>query len=445
MSSDLAISVKGLGKSYHIYKKPQDRLKQSFLWGKKKLYRDFWALKDISFDLKKGETLGIIGRNGSGKSTLLQIICGTLKPTSGQVEVNGRIAALLELGSGFNPEFTGKENVYLNAAILGLTPEEIEERYESIIEFADIGNFIDQPVKTYSSGMYVRLAFAVVANVDPDILVVDEALSVGDMFFQAKCMTMMKQLMDKGMTLLFVSHSMGAVKSICNSAVLLQDGIMTDSGDTNTVIEGYANIKREEQQKIIARKSASLNVSGKKRVHIQKPDDEKRISESFSENLADFEKRASFKRVQNGMAKFVNVQLLDEEENEIKFISYDQSVTLRMSVEVYEDIQTLAYGYHIRNKTGLDVVYSDSLIENKNLSSVKKGDRYVIDWSFKTPLNAGLYNIVVVLSIPIDMDSGKVDFCDLIPVASQFEVGRRVESPMYGLVHWQNDLQVNKL
>jgi len=436
MSSDNAITVKGLGKSYHIYKRPQDRLMQSFLWGRKKLYRDFWALKDVSFDVKRGETVGIIGRNGSGKSTLLQIICGTLKPTAGEVEVNGRIAALLELGSGFNPEFTGRENVYLNAAILGLEREEIDERYDRIIEFADIGSFIDQPVKTYSSGMYVRLAFAVVVNVDPEILVVDEALSVGDMFFQAKCMTKMKQLRDRGVTLLFVSHNIGSVKSICNKAVMLQDGVMTCSGDTNTVIERYCTIKREEQQETIKNKAVSLNLSAQKKLKPQK---------NASGSISQFDQKASFERIQNGKARFENVQLLDEEENIIEFVEYNQNVILRMHMEVCKDIDTLTYGYHIRNKNGLDIIYSDNLIENKPLLSVQNGERYVIDWRFKASLAPGMYNIVTVLSIPIDIDAGAVEFCDLIPIAYQFEMGRRIDSLIYGLVHWDNEVKVNKL
>ena len=248
MSSDIAISVKGLGKSYHIYKKPQDRLKQSFLWGRKKLYEDFWALKDVSFEVKRGETVGIIGRNGSGKSTLLQIICGTLKPTQGEVEVNGRIAALLELGSGFDPEFTGKENVYLNAAILGLKGEEIDERYESIIEFADIGDFIDQPVKTYSSGMYVRLAFAVAANVDPDILVVDEALSVGDIAFQQKCFHRITTLQEKGVTVLLVAHDTLLINNYCAKALYLKQGRGVALGDAENITEAYIKDFHTDQQ-----------------------------------------------------------------------------------------------------------------------------------------------------------------------------------------------------
>ena len=191
------IRVENLSKCYQIYDKPQHRLWQGLFRGRKQFFREFWALKDVSFEVRRGETVGIIGRNGSGKSTLLQMICGTLTPTSGTIDVRGRVGALLELGAGFNPEFTGRENVYMNGSILGLTREEIDARYEDIVAFADIGQFIDQPLKTYSSGMYVRLAFAVIANIEADVLVIDEALAVGDAFFVQKCMRFLRRFLEK--------------------------------------------------------------------------------------------------------------------------------------------------------------------------------------------------------------------------------------------------------
>ena len=229
MSSSFAISVKNLSKNYHIYERPQDRLKQSFytrfqrLTGgmQKSYFKDFWALKNISLEIKKGQTVGIVGRNGSGKSTLLQLICGTLNPSDGVIKTNGRIAALLELGSGFNPEFSGRDNVFLNASILGLSQQEIHERFNQIERFADIGDFIDQPVKTYSSGMVVRLAFSVIAHVDADILVVDEALAVGDAIFTQKCMRFIRQFQKRG-TLLFVSHDTSAIQN-CDLASCWRD------------------------------------------------------------------------------------------------------------------------------------------------------------------------------------------------------------------------------
>lgn len=243
----MAIRVSNLGKCYHIYDAPSDRLKQFVLPRMKRLagrssrdyFRSFWALKNLSFEVKKGETVGIIGRNGSGKSTLLQILAGTLTPSSGEVNINGRVAALLELGSGFNPEFTGRENVYLNGQILGLSQEEIEARYEQIVEFSEIGEFIDQPVKTYSSGMFVRLAFAVQAHIDASIVIIDEALAVGDIFFRQKCYARLEQLKQSGAAILLVSHSMPDIAQYCESAVLLDHGVAKFIGGAPEGVKRY--------------------------------------------------------------------------------------------------------------------------------------------------------------------------------------------------------------
>lgn len=244
MSSDLAISIKNISKMYQIYDRPHDRLKQSLWRGRKQFYREFWALKDVSFELRKGETIGIVGRNGSGKSTLLQIIAGTLTPSTGEVQVDGRVAALLELGSGFNPEFTGRENVIMSGAIMGLSSKEIQERMSLIEQFAEIGEFIDQPIKVYSSGMLVRLAFACAINVNPDILVIDEALAVGDMQFQLKCIDKMKSIKKQGKTILFVSHDTYSVRNFCDQAIWMMNGKIHLRGDVNTVIERYEDFMK---------------------------------------------------------------------------------------------------------------------------------------------------------------------------------------------------------
>lgn len=246
MYSDISISVKGVSKNYRVYDKPQDRLKQSFMGNRKQYYKEFWALKDVSFEIRKGETIGIIGKNGSGKSTLLQIVTQILQPSEGEVQINGRVAALLELGSGFNPEFTGRENAYLNGAIMGLTKSEIDERMPKIEEFAEIGQFIDQPVKVYSSGMYVRLAFACAVNVDPDILIVDEALAVGDMRFQLKCINKMKEFKKAGKTILFVSHDTYSVKNFCDQVIWIMDGQIYLRGDVNAVTNQYEDFMKTE-------------------------------------------------------------------------------------------------------------------------------------------------------------------------------------------------------
>lgn len=250
MSSDIAIRVIDLAKRYNVYEKPQDRLKQSFMprlqrrlgLRERSYNREFWALKGVSFEVPKGQTVGIIGRNGSGKSTLLQMICGTLTPTQGSVETQGRVAALLELGSGFNPDFSGRDNVYMNAAILGLEKAEIDKRFDAIVDFADIGDFINEPIKTYSSGMMVRLAFSVQAQIDPDILIVDEALAVGDARFQAKCFDRLRQLKENGTSILLVTHSSEQIVSHCDSAILIDGGLVIENGAPKSVVNRYHDV-----------------------------------------------------------------------------------------------------------------------------------------------------------------------------------------------------------
>jgi lipopolysaccharide transport system ATP-binding protein len=238
-TDDIAISVKNLSKTYRIFGHPTDRIKQMLTLGKVRFHREFTALQDVSFEIKKGEAVGIIGRNGSGKSTLLQLICGILKPSSGEVRVNGRISALLELGSGFNPEFTGRENVYFQGAIMGIPRAEIDAKFDEIAAFADIGEFIDQPVRTYSSGMYVRLAFATAIHSTPDILIVDEALSVGDEPFQRKCFERIRLIREHGGTIIYVSHNMASIVELCDHALLLKQGRLTVTGNPKFVIANY--------------------------------------------------------------------------------------------------------------------------------------------------------------------------------------------------------------
>ena len=261
MSEPLAIRASGLSKCYQIYDRPQDRLWQGLMRGRRRFYREFWALRETSFELRRGETVGVIGRNGSGKSTLLQIICGTLTPTTGTLEVNGRISALLELGSGFNPDFTGRENVYLNGAIHGLSSAQVDARFDEIAAFADIGEFIDQPVKTYSSGMYARLAFSSAIFVDPDILVIDEILAVGDAPFQAKCIQAFHRLRDRGCTILLVSHDAYMIRNFCQRALYLRKGECMGFGDSSEVIEAY-NLEIETAMAPKAAPAAAVPADG---------------------------------------------------------------------------------------------------------------------------------------------------------------------------------------
>lgn len=277
MSSEFAIRVMEVSKRYEVYEQPRDRLKQFIyprlqrLTGRvqRQYFNEFWALRDVSFEVMKGQTVGIIGRNGSGKSTLLQAICGTLTPTMGTIEVFGRVAALLELGAGFNPEFSGRENVYLNASILGLSKEEIDARYCDIVNFADIGDFIEKPVKTYSSGMYVRLAFAVIAHVDADILIIDEALAVGDMRFTAKCMRRIRDIQDNGASILFVSHDVSSVRTLCDRALWIDKGELIKYGSVFHVTGQYTEFMLKDDDGVDCRLFEEENISSEETYELE--------------------------------------------------------------------------------------------------------------------------------------------------------------------------------
>ncbi|MHB9117904.1 MAG: ABC transporter ATP-binding protein [Burkholderiales bacterium] len=246
MCSDVAISVKNLTKTYRVFSHPHDRLKQFFCFGLKQYHSQFTVLRDVSFEIKKGETIGIVGRNGSGKSTLLQLICGILKPTSGSVQINGRISALLELGAGFNPEFTGRENVYFQGSLMGFTENQMDDRFDDIAVFADIGDFIDQPVRTYSSGMFVRLAFSVAAHMEPDILIIDEVLAVGDAIFQQKCFDLIYRLQSHGTSIIVVSHNPYQIERLCHRAALLRRGILSDLLPAKEILAQYHELAQED-------------------------------------------------------------------------------------------------------------------------------------------------------------------------------------------------------
>ncbi len=358
MSSDeIAIKVENLSKCYQIYDKPNDRLKQFVLprlqrfVGRrpKQYFRGFWALKDVSFEIKKGETVGIIGRNGSGKSTLLQLICGTLNPTSGGIQTNGRIAALLELGSGFNPEFTGRENIYMNASVLGLSKEEIDARFDDIVAFADIGDFIEQPVKTYSSGMAVRVAFAVIAHVDADILIIDEALAVGDAFFTQKCMRFLRKFMENG-TVLFVSHDTSAVISLCKYAIWINKGGISKLGVAKEVVEAYTQFTLQEIY------GDKVNL---KSVEISKTPDQEEKKNKFTGVTIDEETSVTYVAQLNdssgwesGKANILSVRLLDRDGHDLPNLQGGELVNLEIIASVNESIYSPIIGWLVKDRLG---------------------------------------------------------------------------------------------
>jgi lipopolysaccharide transport system ATP-binding protein len=406
-SNEIAIKVQNLSKCYHIYDNPRDRLKQFIaprlqrltLQQPKQYFREFWALNDVSFEIKKGETVGIIGRNGSGKSTLLQMICGTLNPTHGSIETNGRIAALLELGSGFNPEFTGRENVYMNASVLGLSNQEIDERFDDIVAFADIGEFIEQPVKTYSSGMMVRLAFAVIAHVDADILIIDEALAVGDAFFTQKCMRFLHKFMKTG-TVLFVSHDTASIKSLCNYAIWIEKGQVLQEGTPKDVCELYLEAFYEAQQG----KSSSTKLKTFKKTDDTRPLKDQRLEFINASNLRnDLEifkfdpDAASFGK---GGAQIHDVQLLDENENPLAWIVGGEKVTLRVMVHALQHLNSPIIGFSVKDRLG-QILFGDNtfLSYRDNLVPCQENGELQADFSFYMPLlPTGEYGITVAIA-----------------------------------------------
>ncbi|MBB5346596.1 ABC transporter ATP-binding protein [Desulfoprunum benzoelyticum] len=353
MSSDIAIKVEHLSKCYQIYDKPRDRLLQMLFRGHRQYYREFWALRDVSFEVKRGETVGIIGRNGSGKSTLLQMICNTLNPTSGAVETKGRVAALLELGSGFNPEFTGRENVYMNASVLGLNREEIDARFDKIAAFADIGDFIEQPVKTYSSGMYVRLAFAVIAHVDADILVIDEALSVGDAFFTQKCMRFLRRFMEDG-TVLFVSHDTGAVINLCKSAIWLEQGYAKCQGEPKEIAQLYLKKLYESDQG-----ESSLVVDENcdwEKQNVEAHIRDMRLDYINSTNCRNDIELFKFVPDADGFGKgggsIISVQFLDTNDSPISWIVGGETIRLAIVCQAHVDLFSPIIGFFVNDKLG---------------------------------------------------------------------------------------------
>ena len=402
-NENLAISVKHISKYFEIYDKPVDRLWQMVWRGHRQFYRPYWALKDVSFDVRQGECVGIIGRNGAGKSTLLQILTGTLTPSSGEVQSTGRIAALLELGSGFNPEFTGRDNVYLNASILGLTKKEIDERYEDIVKFADLGDFIDQPVKSYSSGMVVRLAFAVIAHVDADILIIDEALAVGDVFFTQKCMRFLRNFMEQH-TVLFVSHDTAAVTSLCNKAVLLEHGSIKMQGKPKEVTELYLKELYESMQG--ASSLSPATATGKDvKVHF--------AEEDFRDMRSDFINTTSlrndielyrFNREGAGFGKggatIENVTFMDMEGNPLNWVVGGENIVLKVFCKAHTLIYSPIVGFYVKDHLG-QTLFGDNtfLTYMKEPKLIEAGKIFAAEFAFRMPvLPSGDYSVTVAIA-----------------------------------------------
>lgn len=411
MGGEIALSLRNVSKCYKRYAHPVERLKEIFLPGKSRA-EEFWALQDINLEVSKGETLGIIGQNGSGKSTLLQIIAGTLMPTTGEVHVNGRVSALLELGSGFNPEFTGRQNVFFNGQILGLSVAEIEAKFEDIAAFAQIGDFIDQPVKTYSSGMVVRLAFAVVANTEPKILIVDEALAVGDAKFQARCMKRIRQLKEQGVTILFVSHDSSSIKMLCQRAALMSHGRMLETGEPKKVVNHYIALISSDKtevddiDEIVASEDYFVN-------EIMENNDESingkilNTDESINGKILDIDennhnnidtKQGIHKyRHGNKLASIDNVKITNLNNKETTKIETGIPFKIQIVLEANADLADLIIGISIRNIMGLVIYGINTKLLNFQVPSLNKNQHLIVAFQVPCCFNNGVYTITVGL------------------------------------------------
>lgn len=408
MSSELraantmpSIIVNNVSKNYHVYAKPEDRLKQfiytRFFSGSRIFYRDFWALNSLSFEVKRGDSVGIIGRNGSGKSTLLQMICGTLTPTTGTIIRNGRIAALLELGAGFNPDFTGRENIYLNGSILGLSKKEIDSRLAAIIDFSEIEPYIDQQVKTYSSGMFIRLAFSVAIHSSPEILIIDEALAVGDVFFQQKCFERLKQLKASGITLLFVSHDVTSVKLLCDKAILLHKGNLIKIGDPKAVVNEYIKINSHGEAETDAVEA----------VIVEQDKAIKELEAVIEYSVVDEEPEYRYGS-KNAIISDFGLYASDGH-RVIGSIQNDESIEIRLRIEFFEAILNPVAGFYIKDRRGIELYSGNTHYLDCPIGPQSRNT--VINVSFRQilslapgeySLSLGLSNYIDGVSTPLD-------------------------------------------
>lgn len=405
MYSDVAISVKAVSKAYQIYDQPFDRLKQMLFGSRRKYHDEFWALHDISFEVRKGETVGIIGRNGSGKSTLLQIICGTVTPTTGEVEKRGRVSALLELGSGFNPEFTGRENVYLNGSILGLGKDEIDARFDRIAAFADIGNFLDSPVKHYSSGMFARLAFSVAIHVDPEILIVDEILAVGDAAFQRRCLAKFYEIRQSGCAILFVSHDQYQIKSVCERALYLEQGHQKMFGAAGRVIDQYVI----DTEKAVATFSSNASITHAEDLQQRSssaaieqadngaPEAAEEFEASEGTDVAGTDVIADIEP--DSLYRIEEVDLLDEDFAPVEDIRCGQTVYLRMRFRANaKSVQgKISFVFNLYRHDGFYICGSTTIMDGLEAYPAGKAGEVLVKFS-KLPLLGGLYKWRVAIN-----------------------------------------------
>lgn len=436
-----AISLKGVSKRYRLYTSPQDRVKELLSLGRKNYGEDFAALKDVDLEVESGTTLGILGRNGAGKSTLLKIISGVLSPTEGEVEVNGRLA-LLQLGAGFNAEFTGRENVLLNGLILGIERNEMLERFDDIEAFADLGNFMDRPVKTYSSGMRARLGFAVAINVEPDILILDETLSVGDAVFKQVGMQKMRALRDNGTTILFVSHSMGMVKNFCSQAILLHKGELIAQGGTSETLDRYqallSNSKRQQDRKGGDHASEKDSEQG---IEYDIDDDDESSEPSFKEDPGLSNTARASLRHGTGDARISSVEVLNSQRDPVEIVNAGAGITIRVHLEYLERIKGSDLSITLRNRAGLDIFTTSAKQEKSPLLQRERDEKVIVDFNFEVPLQPGSYSVTAAVSPP---KRGNEEYLDWVDVAAVFKILRPEDrSNIKGLVRLPAEVEIH--
>jgi ABC-type polysaccharide/polyol phosphate transport system ATPase subunit len=418
------ISFQGVSKSYPIYASPRDRLKELLTFNRRRCHEDFWALRDITFEVERGETFCIVGENGSGKSTLLQIVAGILAPTSGRVDVRGRVSALLELGSGFNPEFTGRDNVYLNAAILGFSTPEIDRIFPRIEAFAEIGSFIDQPVKTYSSGMLVRLAFAVAIHMEPEILIVDEALAVGDIYFRQRCMRKVHELRSRGITILFVSHAVGDVKALGDRTMWLDGGRIRAIGDTDHVVSQYLAAMVEKD-------TAYLRLR-------QRETPAREATVTAPEVVTEIPNIDH--RYGDGRAEILGIAVLDPYGRKLGLLQPGEPIVVRISVKARDHLAQPNVGFMFRNHLGMDFSGTNTTREGFVLPPMIPGDVYTVDFHLQLPV---LYPASFSFSPAIaDGDLVNYRMCDWIDNAVTLQMGH-ADGPVYGYMHLPCKVELN--
>lgn len=429
-----AITLENVSKKYRIFPRQRDRLKETLSFGRLDYGKDFWALKGINLEVERGSIIGLLGRNGAGKSTLLRIISGGIQPTTGNVTADGQIAAL-QMGAGFNPEFSGRENAFLNGLMLGIDRKKLKERFGEIEELASLGEFMDQPVKTYSSGMRARLGFAVAATVEPEILLVDEALAVGDAAFRHLGLQKMRELKESGATIVFVSHSTGMIKNFCTEAVLMHHGEILHRGETSETIDQYhALISRAT-----AEQNSGASTYAEEDARIEEEDEEELQSPGYKES-PDVKSRGQGLRHGTGEARVENVEILDELYEPVRAVTFDSPLTVRVHLRFAKAVDDGVLSLTVRNETGQDLFSTSTGAEKSPLKKRAADERVIVDFTFRAPLRHGTYSI----NAAVFSSRQKNVYFDWVDVAAVFEVPIPTQrAPVKGLVHLPTTVEIH--